>query len=119
MKKLRPKRVNVLNVWEDEVKLELWEKQRQKEVSRAFESLERATADLAAGKIDVLVTAPISKEAMGKSGFKFPGHTEYLADMAGQDEALMLMVSPNITCWFGDLTYSNKEVCATVTVDKV
>ncbi len=46
--------------------------------------------------------APINKEAMGKSGFKFPGHTEYLADLAGQEEALMLNDFPNTQCWVGD-----------------
>ncbi|OGS24238.1 MAG: 4-hydroxythreonine-4-phosphate dehydrogenase PdxA [Elusimicrobia bacterium RIFOXYB2_FULL_48_7] len=42
----------------------------------------------------VLVTAPISKEAVIKSGIKgFSGHTEYLAKITGKREVAMLMVS--------------------------
>lgn len=85
----------------------------------AFESLEKATQDLASGKIDVLVTAPISKEAMGKSGFKFPGHTEYLADLAGEEDALMLMVSNNLRVGLVTSHIPLKEVSATITVDRV
>jgi 4-hydroxythreonine-4-phosphate dehydrogenase len=56
-------------------------------------ALEKATQDLASNKIDVLVTAPISKEAIGKANFNFPGHTEYLANLSNVDEALMMMIS--------------------------
>ena len=89
------RKVNVVNVWNDEVEFQTGQA-TENGGKLAFLSLERATQDLAAGKIDVLVTAPISKDAMAKSGFKFPGHTEYLADLAGTDDALMVMVSGNL-----------------------
>lgn len=41
-------------------------------------SLEKAVAALKEGSVDVLVTAPISKEAVQSDEFHFPGHTEYL-----------------------------------------
>lgn len=89
------RKVNVINVWNEEINFELG---KATEIGGKFAllSLEAATQDLASGKIDVLVTAPISKEAMAKSGFKFPGHTEYLADKAGMDDALMMMVAPTM-----------------------
>lgn len=62
----------------------------------AIKSLDAATKDMAANKIDVLVTAPIHKEEMQNAGFDFPGHTEYLADMSNIDEALMMMVDENL-----------------------
>lgn len=89
------RKINVINVWNEDIEYELG-KATETGGKHAFLSLERATQDLASGKIDVLVTAPISKEAMAKSGFKFPGHTEYLADLAGTNDALMLMVSGNL-----------------------
>ncbi len=46
----------------------------------AFECLEVATDALRAGHIDALVTAPISKQSIQSADFRFPGHTEYLAD---------------------------------------
>lgn len=57
----------------------------------AMRSLEWAVKDLASTKVDVLVTAPIHKDAMRNSGFKFPGHTEYLQNIANVDDVLMLL----------------------------
>ncbi len=45
----------------------------------AVKALRAAVADLKAGAIEVLVTAPISKENSRGEGFDFPGHTEFLA----------------------------------------
>lgn len=59
----------------------------------AFAALERAVADLRAGKIDALVTAPINKHNIQSDDFKFPGHTEYLeASLADEDNARALMI---------------------------
>lgn len=45
-------------------------------------------------RIDVLVTAPINKEAMKMAGFPFAGHTEYLADKLGDGaEPTMILMS--------------------------
>lgn len=115
---VKSRKINVINVWSDETKFELG-KATEIGGKYAFESLEHATRDLAAGKIDVLVTAPISKEAMGKTGFKFPGHTEYLADMAGQDEALMLMISRTMRVGLVTTHVALKDVPSLITTDKV
>lgn len=115
---LKNGKVNVLNIWEDDLDFKLGEA-TENGGKYAFESLEHATKDLASGKIDVLVTAPISKEAMAKSGFKFPGHTEYLADMAGQEEALMLMISSTLKVGLVTSHIPLKEVSTTITTDKV
>lgn len=63
----------------------------------ALAALERATADLKEGLIDVLVTAPINKENIQCPEFHFPGHTEYLEASLGNegDRALMVMASAN------------------------
>lgn len=59
----------------------------------AFAALKRATEDLKAGLIDVLVTAPINKSNIQGPDFNFPGHTEYLQSVLGAegDHALMIM----------------------------
>ena len=90
---IQNKKINIVNCWNEEVDV-------QPGVSNvtggkyALKSLEAATADLADGKIDVLVTAPFSKDAMKSAGFDFPGHTEYLAKYSNVDEALMILASP-------------------------
>lgn len=58
----------------------------------AVDSLEEAVEALKNGDIDVLVTAPISKEAVQSEEFNFPGHTEYLSDRLGEgNEAMMIL----------------------------
>ena len=114
----RRKKINIIDVWDEDVEVKYGET-NETGGSFAFRSLEAATQDLAAGKVDVLVTAPISKEAMAKTGFQFPGHTEYLADMAGQEEALMLMISSTMKIGLVTSHIALKDVSTTVTVDKV
>jgi len=112
------RKVNVVNVWNDDVEFELG-KGTETSGKYAFLSLEAATEDLASGKIDVLVTAPISKEAISKAGFQFPGHTEYLAHLAGMDEALMTMVSGNLRVALVTSHVALKDVATTLTKEKI
>ncbi|MFC1674737.1 4-hydroxythreonine-4-phosphate dehydrogenase PdxA [Candidatus Omnitrophota bacterium] len=58
----------------------------------SIEYIDRALELIRAGHIDCLVTCPISKESIAKSGFKWPGHTEYLARRSkARDFAMMLL----------------------------
>jgi 4-hydroxythreonine-4-phosphate dehydrogenase len=112
------RKINVVNVWNDEMEFELG-KGTEASGKYAFLSLEKATEELASGKIDVLVTAPISKEAISKAGFKFPGHTEYLADLSGMEEALMMMVSENLRVALVTSHIPLKEVSQKITREKI
>lgn len=112
------RKVNVVNVWNEEINFQLG-KATETGGKFALLSLEAATQDLASGKIDVLVTAPISKEAMAKSGFQFPGHTEYLADKAGMDEALMMMVGSNMRVALVSTHIPLKDVSTSLTKDAI
>lgn len=42
------------------------------------------------GEVDALVTAPLQKEAIHRAGYDFPGHTEYLAKLAGVKQVSMM-----------------------------
>ncbi|MES2798642.1 MAG: 4-hydroxythreonine-4-phosphate dehydrogenase PdxA [Bacteroidota bacterium] len=112
------RKVNIVNAWTEDYPIE--EGQITEIGGKcAFHALEKATQDLASGKIDVLVTAPISKEAMAKSGFKFPGHTEYLADLAGEKEALMILCSDNLRVALVTTHIAIKEVSAALTKERI
>lgn len=113
-----PRKINVINCWGDDLRIEPGQK-TEAGGKYAFLSLEAATADLAANKIDVLVTAPISKETIQKAGFQFPGHTEYLADMSGVAEALMMMVSENLRVALVSSHIALKEVPEQLTKEKI
>lgn len=84
-------KLNVINCNGDEVRIELGNATQEAGVA-AYEALEKAIADYSAGKIDVLVTAPINKSTIQSEEFRFPGHTEYLQERCGDGrKSLMLL----------------------------
>src|SRR5690554_4876264 len=85
-----PKRVNILNVWKEQVEVNFGE-ENQTGGEYAIKSLKKAVSALKAEKIDVLVTAPISKSNVQSESFNFPGHTDYLAQEL-EGDSLMLML---------------------------
>ncbi len=90
-----PKRPNIINCFEKEVKIELGKSTKSAGES-AYQALDKATNDLMYDKLDVLVTAPINKKNMQSDKFDFPGHTEYLARKFNSTDYLMLMISNNL-----------------------
>lgn len=53
----------------------------------------KKAVELALNKqVDGIVTAPISKEALKMSGFRWPGHTEMLADLTHTEDFAMMLV---------------------------
>jgi 4-hydroxythreonine-4-phosphate dehydrogenase len=48
-------------------------------------SIEQAVAAVRAGQAGAVVTNPIAKSVLYAAGFGFPGHTEFLADLAAVD----------------------------------
>ena len=114
-----PKKLNVVHVWEDEAPIEPGVPSGPA-ATYAIQSLEAAAQDLSAGKVDVLVTAPIDKHSMAQAGFAFPGHTEYLAHMAGSDaEVLMLLVSENLRVGTVTGHIPLKNVADAITTDRI
>ncbi len=61
--------------------------------SYVLETLERATQTILAGQAAGLVTGPVHKGVINESGIAFSGHTEFLADLAGVDQVVMLLVA--------------------------
>lgn len=112
------KKINVINCWEEEVQVELG-KASDVSANYAFKSLEAATIDLHAGKIDALVTAPIDKHTMQNAGFKFPGHTEYLAEKLQAKNYLMFMVSDTMRVGMVTGHIPIKDVAAHLSVDAI
>ena len=85
----------------------------------SYKSLESAVEDLASSKVDVLVTAPINKEAITQSGFKFPGHTEYLAHMANAEDVLMFLVAENLRIGIVTGHIALKDVASSLTAKSI
>lgn len=89
-------RINIINCCGDEVKVDLG-KSTSTAGEAAFAALERATQDLKEGEIDALVTAPINKNNIQSAQFSFPGHTEYLEQLFGNEgDALMILANDKL-----------------------
>jgi len=56
-----------------------------------------AVAAALAGKISIIVTAPINKEALHAAGHPFEGHTELLAHLTGAKSSFMLLASDKLS----------------------
>ncbi len=87
-------KINVMNVWKENVAINFGEED-MKAGEYAFKSLKAATQALKDDEIDVLVTAPINKHTIQSEEFKFPGHTDYLAQELG-GESLMFMITDDL-----------------------
>ncbi len=60
-------------------------------------AIDAAVRDVRQGRAAALVTNPINKDSLYRAGFRHPGHTEYLAELAGGDlTPVMMLVSSEL-----------------------
>jgi 4-hydroxythreonine-4-phosphate dehydrogenase len=60
-------------------------------------AIDAAVAEVRAGRAAAVVTNPINKDALYRAGFRHPGHTEYLAELAGTGRsAVMMLAGPEL-----------------------
>jgi len=74
--------------------------------------------DLQKGNINALVTAPIHKAAIQSEDFRFPGHTDYLAQ-AFDGDALMFLVHPDLRVALVTDHVAVKDIARHITTDRV
>jgi len=66
----------------------------------ALSSIRQAVADVVAGRASAVVTNPIAKSVLYRAGFRHPGHTEFLAELAAiggrAPQPVMMLWSPKL-----------------------
>lgn len=62
----------------------------------SIEYLDQALELINHKQIDCLITCPVSKEAVSRPGFKFSGHTEYLAERTNTQDFAMLLLNKDL-----------------------
>ncbi|MBU2975032.1 MULTISPECIES: 4-hydroxythreonine-4-phosphate dehydrogenase PdxA [unclassified Zobellia] len=87
-------KINVVNVWKEVPKIKFGEA-TEEGGKYAIKSLRAAVDALKNDTIDALVTAPINKNNIQADDFKFPGHTDFLAQEL-EGESLMFMVTDDL-----------------------
>ena len=85
----------------------------------AGRAVERAVQLAMAGEVDAVVTAPIEKHAVHLAGFPFPGHTEWLAHLAGAPEVAMMLASDRLRVVLVTTHMPLRDVPLVLTTDKI
>jgi 4-hydroxythreonine-4-phosphate dehydrogenase len=62
----------------------------------AGHSVESAVRLALGGEVDAIVTAPAHKHALHLAGFPYPGHTEWLAHLAGDVDVAMMLAAERV-----------------------
>ncbi|HZB90839.1 MAG TPA: 4-hydroxythreonine-4-phosphate dehydrogenase PdxA [Stellaceae bacterium] len=73
----------------------------------------------AAGRAAALVTNPIQKEALYAAGFRHPGHTEFLAELAGGATPAMMLVCAELRVVPVTIHQPLREALAALTTDRI
>lgn len=112
-------RLNLVNCFDNDVNVEFG-RTSQEAGRAAYWALEAATEALKNGEIDVLVTAPICKNAIQSPDFNFAGHTEYLANRIGEgNEPLMILANDVMRVALVTTHLPISEVAAAITKENV
>jgi len=90
----------------------------------AIESIRRAVADVLRGAAAAVVTNPVAKNVLYKSGFAEPGHTEFLATLAQEATGktrrpVMMLWSPELAVVPVTIHLPLREIFAHLSIDLV
>jgi 4-hydroxythreonine-4-phosphate dehydrogenase len=92
-----------------------WGKLQTQAGRRAIEYLQAAGAEALGRRIDAIVTAPVSKEAIGGD---FHGQTDYLAEQARVQEYAMAFFSPTFKVVLATVHMPLREALSQITKDR-
>ncbi|UFX48478.1 4-hydroxythreonine-4-phosphate dehydrogenase PdxA [Bradyrhizobium sp. 41S5] len=89
----------------------------------ALASIRQAVADVASGKASAVVTNPIAKNVLYRAGFRHPGHTEFLAELAARGgpapQPVMMLWSPALAVVPVTIHVSVREALAQLSTDLI
>jgi 4-hydroxythreonine-4-phosphate dehydrogenase len=96
----------------------------QSSAPAALAAIRRAVADVNSGAAAGIVTNPIAKNVLYRSGFGEPGHTEYLARLAMEETGVparpvMMLWSPELAVVPVTIHLPLKEVVPALTIDLI
>jgi 4-hydroxythreonine-4-phosphate dehydrogenase len=70
-------------------------------------------------EVDAIVTAPVHKHALHLAGFPYPGHTEWLAHLAGDVDVAMMLASETLRVVLVTTHVPFRDVPALLTTERV
>jgi 4-hydroxythreonine-4-phosphate dehydrogenase len=89
----------------------------------ATASIRQAVGDVLAGRASAVVTNPIAKSVLYRTGFRHPGHTEFLAELAATGghtpQPVMMLWSPTLVVVPVTIHASLREAIAQLSIDLI
>jgi len=85
----------------------------------SYQSILKSIGFIKNNSADVLITSPISKEAINKSGVSFIGHTELLASSEKNKNYLMMFLSKKLNAALLSIHEPIKKVSALISSEKI
>jgi 4-hydroxythreonine-4-phosphate dehydrogenase len=86
-------------------------------------SIRQAVGDVVAGRAAAVVTNPIAKSVLYRAGFRHPGHTEFLAELAASNgkapQPVMMLWSPELAVVPVTIHLSLREAIAQLSTDLI
>jgi 4-hydroxythreonine-4-phosphate dehydrogenase len=82
-------------------------------------AIETAARLAMSGEADAIVTAPAHKHALNLAGFQWPGHTEWLAHLAGDVDVAMMLAADRLRVVLVTTHVPLRAVPQLLTTDKV
>ena len=77
--------------------------------------VEKAASLALSNDVDAIVTGPAEKKAFQEAGYRYPGHTEWLGELAGGVETTMMLVSGKLRVALITTHIAIREVADAVT----
>jgi 4-hydroxythreonine-4-phosphate dehydrogenase len=96
-----------------------WGKVQATAGAAAGQFIERGTQEVLAGRLDALATAPISKEALWRAGYRYPGHTEMLGALSGRPDPLTMFLVQSLRVFFLTRHLSLRDAIERVTRQRI
>jgi len=85
----------------------------------AYDYIKTATTFCLERRLSAMVTAPISKEAMNRAGFHYPGHTELLAELCGVDRYVMMLAGEKLRVSLVTIHEALRDVSSLLSVERI
>jgi 4-hydroxythreonine-4-phosphate dehydrogenase len=85
----------------------------------AFQAIRQATLHAIEGRVRAVVTAPLNKEALNAAGFRYPGHTEILAELAGGVPVRMMLANAELATVLVTIHQPLREAISSLTTENI
>jgi len=84
-----------------------------------LDTLRRATGLVRDGTAAALVTGPVHKGVINRAGIAFSGHTEFLAELSGAADVVMMLAAPGLRVALVTTHLPLRDVADAVTAERV